>query len=63
MQSPAVLRGTLHRQEETAFMRLFDFSLDSVRITLRHHLRRPLLGAAVPALVPIDSINPREQYL
>lgn len=44
-------------------MRLFDFSLDSVRITLRHHLRRPLLGAAVPALVPIDSINPREQYL
>ncbi|MFF4273488.1 hypothetical protein [Streptomyces sp. NPDC001536] len=41
-------------------MRLFDYSFDSVRITLRHHLRGPLLGAAAPALAPIDSINPRE---
>lgn len=44
-------------------MRLFDFSLDSVRITLRHHLRRPLLGAAAPALAPTGSINPREHHL
>lgn len=60
-----MLRGTLHRQEETAFMRL-----DSVRITLkkgvhgeRHHLRRLPHGTAVLALAPAHSINPREHYL
>lgn len=44
-------------------MRLFDFSLGSVRITLRHHLRRPLHGVAAPARTPIDSINLREHRL
>ncbi|MDQ0604402.1 hypothetical protein QF037_008747 [Streptomyces canus] len=60
-----MLRGTLHRQEETAFMRL-----GSVRITLkkgvhveRHHMRRLLHGTAALALAPANSINPGEHYL
>ena len=60
-----MLRGTLHRQEETAFMRL-----DSVRITRkkgvhveRHHLPRILHGTDALALAPANSINPREHNL